>query len=134
MCRGRRPPRLATNPPSLLLPKSTAYVQLSMGFQEAWGSSWLVKSGDAASGGPFLTLRFLAIPAVWTSAAETRQSGSNSGSLGTPNLILPWRFPPSAYAQDAFFSPRLKNSNARSLNRVAGAANIEVIFDARPKA
>ncbi len=35
-------------------------------------------------------------------------------------------------AQDGFFSPRMKNSNARSLNRGAAASNIEVIFDARP--
>ena len=34
-------------------------------------------------------------------------------------------------AQDAFFSPRLKNSNARSINREAAGANIEVIFDAK---
>jgi hypothetical protein len=33
-------------------------------------------------------------------------------------------------AQDGFFSPRLKNSNARTLNREAAAANIEVIFEA----
>ena len=33
-------------------------------------------------------------------------------------------------AQDRFFSPRLKNSNARSLNRVSAAGNIEVIFPA----
>lgn len=31
-------------------------------------------------------------------------------------------------AEDRFFSPRLKNSNARSLNRVAASANVEVIF------
>lgn len=31
-------------------------------------------------------------------------------------------------AHDRFFSPRLKNSNARSLNRDAAAGNIEVIF------
>jgi hypothetical protein len=30
-------------------------------------------------------------------------------------------------AEDRFFSPRLKNSNARSLNRNAASANIEVI-------
>ena len=37
-------------------------------------------------------------------------------------------------AQDGFFSPRLKNSNARTLNRTAAGANIEVIFEApRPK-
>ena len=37
-------------------------------------------------------------------------------------------------AQDKFFSPRLKNSNARSLNRDAAAASIEVIFEApKPK-
>ena len=37
-------------------------------------------------------------------------------------------------AQDRFFSPRLKNSNARSLNRNAAAGNIEVIFEApKPK-
>jgi hypothetical protein len=33
-------------------------------------------------------------------------------------------------AQDAFFSPRLKNSNARTINRDAAANNIEVIFTA----
>jgi hypothetical protein len=33
-------------------------------------------------------------------------------------------------AQDSFFSPRLKNSNARALNRQAATANIEVIFEA----
>ena len=33
-------------------------------------------------------------------------------------------------AQDAFFSPRMKNSNARGLNRGAAGANIEVIFEA----
>jgi len=32
-------------------------------------------------------------------------------------------------AQDRFFSPRLKNSNARSLNREAAAGNIEVIVE-----
>jgi hypothetical protein len=32
-------------------------------------------------------------------------------------------------AQDRFFSPRLKNSNARTLNREAAAGNIEVIFE-----
>jgi hypothetical protein len=32
-------------------------------------------------------------------------------------------------AEDRFFSPRLKNSNARSLNREAAAANVEVIFE-----
>jgi hypothetical protein len=31
-------------------------------------------------------------------------------------------------AEDRFFSPRLKNSNARSLRRVDAAPNIEVIF------
>jgi hypothetical protein len=37
-------------------------------------------------------------------------------------------------AQDAFFSPRLKNSNARTINREAAADNIEVIFEApKPK-
>lgn len=34
-------------------------------------------------------------------------------------------------AEDRFFSPRLKNSNARSLNCEAAAGNIEVIF--KPK-
>jgi hypothetical protein len=34
-------------------------------------------------------------------------------------------------AEDRFFSPRLKNSNARSLNRDAAAGNIEVIFAAK---
>ena len=33
-------------------------------------------------------------------------------------------------AQDRFFSPKLKNSNARSLNREAASANIESIFEA----
>lgn len=33
-------------------------------------------------------------------------------------------------AQDGFFSPRLKNSNARTINREAAADNIEVIFEA----
>ena len=33
--------------------------------------------------------------------------------------------------EDRFFSPRLKNSNARSLNREAAAGNIEVIFQPR---
>ena len=37
-------------------------------------------------------------------------------------------------AQDRFFSPRLKNSNARSINRDVAAGNIEVIFDSRPAA
>ena len=32
-------------------------------------------------------------------------------------------------AEDRFFSPRLKNSNARSLNREAAESNIEVIFE-----
>jgi hypothetical protein len=32
-------------------------------------------------------------------------------------------------AEDRFFSPRLKNSNARSLNREAAGGNIEVIFE-----
>jgi hypothetical protein len=32
-------------------------------------------------------------------------------------------------AEDRFFSPRLKNSNARSLNRDTAAGNIEVIFE-----
>ena len=36
-------------------------------------------------------------------------------------------------AQDRFFSPRLKNSNARAISRDAAGANIEVIFEA-PKA
>jgi hypothetical protein len=34
-------------------------------------------------------------------------------------------------AEDRFFSPRLPNSNARSLNREAAASNIEVIFSAK---
>ena len=34
-------------------------------------------------------------------------------------------------AEDRFFSPRLKNSNARSLNREAAAGNIEVILEPR---
>ena len=33
-------------------------------------------------------------------------------------------------AEDGFFSPRLKNSNARSLSREAARANIEMIFEA----
>jgi hypothetical protein len=32
-------------------------------------------------------------------------------------------------AEDRFFSPRLKNSNARSLNREAAAESIELIFE-----
>jgi hypothetical protein len=35
-------------------------------------------------------------------------------------------------AQDAFFSPRMKNSNARTLNRAAAGANIEVIYQFTP--
>lgn len=31
-------------------------------------------------------------------------------------------------AEDRFLSPRLKNSNARSINRKSAAGNIEVIF------
>jgi hypothetical protein len=34
-------------------------------------------------------------------------------------------------AEDRFFSPRLKNSNARSLNRAAAQSNVEVIFDSK---
>ena len=34
-------------------------------------------------------------------------------------------------AEDRFFSPRLKNSNARSLSREAAGGNIEVIFEPR---
>src|SRR5215470_7777156 len=34
-------------------------------------------------------------------------------------------------AEDRFFSPRLKNSNARSLNRAAAASSIEVMFGAK---
>lgn len=33
-------------------------------------------------------------------------------------------------AHDRFFSPRMKNSNARALSRAAAGANIEVIFEA----
>jgi hypothetical protein len=33
-------------------------------------------------------------------------------------------------AEDRFFSPRLKNSNARSLNREAARENIEIVFEA----
>lgn len=33
-------------------------------------------------------------------------------------------------AQDDFFSPRMKNSNARALNKAAAGKNIEVIFEA----
>ena len=40
------------------------------------------------------------------------------------SVWVPWD------TRDAFFSPRLKNSNARSLNREAAAGNIEVIFEA----
>jgi hypothetical protein len=37
-------------------------------------------------------------------------------------------------AHDRFFSPRLKNSNARTINRQTAGANIEVIFEApKPK-
>jgi hypothetical protein len=37
-------------------------------------------------------------------------------------------------AHDRFFSPRLKNSNARTINRQTASANIEVIFEApKPK-
>lgn len=37
-------------------------------------------------------------------------------------------------AQDGFFSPRLKNSNARTINREAARDNVEVIFEApKPK-
>jgi hypothetical protein len=37
-------------------------------------------------------------------------------------------------AQDRFFSPRMQNSNARTINRDAAKDNIEVIFEApRPK-
>ncbi len=32
-------------------------------------------------------------------------------------------------AHDSFFSPRLKNSNARTLNRAAAGANIETIYE-----
>ena len=34
-------------------------------------------------------------------------------------------------AEDRFFSPRLKNSNARSLHRAVADGNIEVIFEAK---
>jgi hypothetical protein len=34
-------------------------------------------------------------------------------------------------AQDGFFSPRLRNSNARSLNREAAARNVEVLYEMR---
>lgn len=37
-------------------------------------------------------------------------------------------------AHDRFFSPRLKNSNARSINRDAAAAHIEILFDAKTDA
>jgi hypothetical protein len=33
-------------------------------------------------------------------------------------------------AEDRFFSPRLKHSNARSLNREAARGSIEVVFEA----
>jgi hypothetical protein len=36
-------------------------------------------------------------------------------------------------AQDRFFSPHLKNSNARWLNRDVAGANIEVIFGSGEK-
>jgi hypothetical protein len=32
-------------------------------------------------------------------------------------------------AQDGFFSPRLKNSNARTIKRAAANAHIEVIYE-----
>jgi hypothetical protein len=32
-------------------------------------------------------------------------------------------------ANDRFFSARLQNSNARTLNKIAAADNIEIIFD-----
>jgi len=47
----------------------------------------------------------------------------SSPSLRTSALLC-WQ------AEDRFFSPRLRNSNARSLNRAAAAGNIEVIFPA----
>ena len=34
-------------------------------------------------------------------------------------------------AQDRFFSPRMKNSNARAINREAAGENIEVIYEPR---
>jgi hypothetical protein len=34
-------------------------------------------------------------------------------------------------AQDLFFSPRLRNSNARSLNRQTAERNIEVLYEAK---
>lgn len=37
-------------------------------------------------------------------------------------------------AQDRFFSPRLKNSNARTLSRDAAAANMEVIYEPTTRA
>jgi hypothetical protein len=37
-------------------------------------------------------------------------------------------------AQDQFFSPRLKNSNARTLNRDTASANIEMIYGDAPRA
>src|SRR2546427_8398498 len=36
-------------------------------------------------------------------------------------------------AQDRFFSPRLKNSNARSLNRDVAVSNIDVVFEVLPQ-
>jgi hypothetical protein len=36
-------------------------------------------------------------------------------------------------AQDAFFSPKLPNSNARSIRRDVARDNIEVLFDSRDK-
>ena len=35
-------------------------------------------------------------------------------------------------AQDRFFSPRKRNTNARAMRREAAADNIEVIFEAKP--
>jgi hypothetical protein len=36
------------------------------------------------------------------------------------------------HAEDRFFSPRLTNSNARSINREAAGSNIEVMFEPPP--
>jgi hypothetical protein len=37
-------------------------------------------------------------------------------------------------ARDEFFSPKMKNSNARTINRSAAVGNIETIFEAKTKA
>jgi hypothetical protein len=37
-------------------------------------------------------------------------------------------------ARDDFFSPRLKHSNARTVNRQAASSNIELIYELKPSA